>query len=631
MSRLFRWMTIHVLAIVLVTTMGLGIVAHQAARAASTLTVTTTADTAPPCKASAFSLRCAVTKANADGSGDTITFNIPSKAAGCSGTPAVCTIKVTSPLPAVTASNTTINGYTQASAHPNTNSPGAGDNAVLTIVLDGARAGLNGIGIQVTGSGDTIRGLAIINFQFDGVDIEASGVTGDIVAGDFIGVRPNGTTPAGNQNGVVIRAGGVTLGGTTPDAVNVISGNTSEGVFFNSFGLSNVIEGNLIGTTAAGTAALGNGSFAGVDIGGSNILVGGTTSGARNVISGNYRGIFIRGGSTSNTVEGNYLGTNVTGTAALGNTIGVDIEGGSNNNTIGGTSSGARNVISGNTIDGLFIRDSSGNVVQGNYIGTDLTGTRAIGNGALVQGSAGIVILAYHANVSDTLIGGTTSAARNVISGNPFNGINLSPTIGLAFTMHNHIEGNFIGTDATGTQALGNGKNGVFITNGSLGDSITNNVISRNGQSGVLVGSSSADTTIHSAINQNAMFANGGLGIDLAPQGTVNCTTSPPGPNDYPACPVIKHATTSLVSGTACTNCTIEVFIASNEADDQGHGEGQTFLGSATADASGNWSLILSIGQVSSGQPVTAAATTRGTPSTPAETSEFAANIVVAS
>lgn len=185
--------------------------------------------------------------------------------------------------------------------------------------------------------------------------------------------------------------------------------------------------------------------------------------------------------------------------------------------------------------------------------------------------------------------------------------------------------------------ALGNGGNGVFITHLVMGDQVgrtapgTGNVIVYNGKSGVLVGASSSDTQVHIAINQNAIFANGGLGIDLAPQGVVNCTTPPPGPNDYTPCPVIQHATTTQVSGTACANCMVEVFIASAQPNDQGHGEGKKFLGRTLADASGNWSLTLSAGQVSVGQSVTATATTPAPSTVGAETSEFATNLVVAS
>jgi hypothetical protein len=270
-------------------------------------------------------------------------------------------------------------------------------------------------------------------------------------------------------------------------------------------------------------------------------------------------------------------------------------------------------------------------VVEGNYIGTDVTGTTPLGNGQ--DGSAGVLILLDNPDApSYNTIGGTTSSARNVISGNLADGIDIAwypPATPPVPAKHNLIEGNFIGTDATGTKALGNGGNGVFISHLVMGDQVggitagAGNVIAHNGKSGVLVGASSSDTQVHVAINENSMFANGGLGIDLAHQGVLNCSTPPPGPNDYTPCPVIQTATTTQVSGTASPNSTVEVFIASAQADDQGHGEGKTFLGRATADAAGTWSLTLAAGQVSSGQEVTATATSS---TSPLETSEFAAN-----
>ncbi len=146
------------------------------------------------------------------------------------------------------------------------------------------------------------------------------------------------------------------------------------------------IEGNLIGTNAAGSAALAN-HLSGVLInsGASGNTIGGTTAAALNVISGNMGdGVNISdSGTTLNVVEGNFIGTDVTGTLDLGNNNGVSILSSSSNNTIGGTTTGARNIISGNNQYGIsFYRAGTGNVVAGNYIGTDKDGTAALGNGS---------------------------------------------------------------------------------------------------------------------------------------------------------------------------------------------------------------------------------------------------------
>src|SRR5262249_53597692 len=166
-----------------------------------------------------------------------------------------------------------------------------------------------------------------------------------------------------------------TIGGTTAGAGNVISGNINNAVGLSGAGTSaNLVVGNRIGTNAAGTAAVANGGD-GIDIvGGATInTVGGTTAGARNLISGNNEGIVIRDfDTTGNVVQGNYIGTDVTGLNALGNGEGVVISD-APGNTIGGSATGAGNIIAGNASIELAITGSNntatGNVVAGNSIG----------------------------------------------------------------------------------------------------------------------------------------------------------------------------------------------------------------------------------------------------------------------
>src|SRR5205085_8467163 len=138
--------------------------------------VTTNAELAT-CSPSMYSLRCAISQANSDGAGDTIAFNIPSTDPGCSPTTinaaavAVCKIALTSPLPSLSASSTVVNGDTQPGAAANTNPPGAADNAIITVQLDGAGAGSSFVsGLVVRGATDTIEGLSITNFSALGID-----------------------------------------------------------------------------------------------------------------------------------------------------------------------------------------------------------------------------------------------------------------------------------------------------------------------------------------------------------------------------------------------------------------------------------------------------------------------------
>ena len=208
-------------------------------------------------------------------------------------------------------------------------------------------------------------------------------------------------------------AAGNTVGGTASGATNVISGNTQYGVYLDGTGTAgNLILGNLIGTNAASDTGLGN--LYGVFIGGSasGNTVGGTVTGAKNVISGNsYHGIEINA-SNANLVQGNFIGTNSSGTAVLGNLgSGVDISSGSSANTVGGTASGAANVVSGN-LNGVYLYGggTSDNVVLGNLIGTNADGTAALPNN-------GHGVLVESGPAANT-IGGTASGASNVISGN---------------------------------------------------------------------------------------------------------------------------------------------------------------------------------------------------------------------
>ena len=205
----------------------------------------------------------------------------------------------------------------------------------------------------------------------------------------------------------------------------------------------NVVEGDYIGTNAAGTEAVGNGGD-GVDIvsGATFNTVGGTTAGARDVISGNMGvGVSISGSGTSgNVVEGDYIGTNAAGTAALGNVInGVDIVSGATSNTVGGTTAVARDVISGNDSNGVVLGSAGTehNVIEGDYIGTDETGTKALANG-----QDGVEFIT---GVSLNTLGGTTANALDVISGNARYGVLLTNP----GTTNNLVEGDYIGTDET--------------------------------------------------------------------------------------------------------------------------------------------------------------------------------------
>src|SRR5262249_18052490 len=168
--------------------------------------------------------------------------------------------------------------------------------------------------------------------------------------------------------------------------------------------------------------------------------IGGGTAAARNIIANSDNGIVVGTDATDNLIEGNYIGTDVTGTATFGNSVaGISVHGA--RTTI------VDNVVSGNRDYGIFIQGGDESIIQGNLIGTNAAGTAAVQNqwGILLSGS------------NHVQIGGTTPGARNVISGNQRFGVSLED-----FGVGNRIQGNLIGTDKSGTAPLGNGVYGIF-------------------------------------------------------------------------------------------------------------------------------------------------------------------------
>ncbi len=288
------------------------------------------------------------------------------------------------------------------------------------------------------------------------------GDVGGVVQGNMIGTDITGTRAVPNSYYGVVALGfsgplSETIGGTAIGAGNVISGNGFFGISLLNSASGITIVNNLIGTNRSGLAAVPN-YFYGIDIegGSSNITVGGTAAGSRNVISGNLgSGIFLDPTATAVIIQSNYIGTDITGEAAVGNgTAGVLIEG--EGVQVGGSVFGAGNVISGNGQEGVWVREGAQDIVEGNYIGTDATGTKAVGNGygVLLDGA------------TSTTVGGTAFRARNVISGNLLVGVVFEDG-----SASNLIEGDYIGTDQAGTAALGNGTSGILI-GGSGGDPI---------------------------------------------------------------------------------------------------------------------------------------------------------------
>ncbi|CAA9392054.1 MAG: Aldehyde dehydrogenase [uncultured Rubrobacteraceae bacterium] len=700
-----------VLVLALVETLLFLALSHGSADAATTFTVNRTGDAVDrrlgddACDASRergrqCTLRAAIQEANDTPGPDRIGFNIL-------GIAAVKTVAPARPLPAITEA-VTIDGYTQRGARAN--SLAEGTNAVLKIQLSGANAGDGAAGITVTGADNIVRGLVINRFRGGGVVLEGAGATNNEVQGNFIGTDASGTRPMGNNDastfpgyGVQIRGGsGNLVGGTGAGARNLISAN-SYGVSISGTGATdNRIEGNLMGTNAAGTRMVGN-AYGGVvieDVPGN--IVGGTASGAGNVISGSLDyNVFVTGATaTGNRVQGNRIGTDLTGTQDLlfsMSGVAIDAPG----NLVGGTGAGAVNLISGNVVGVSITGAGTNNRIEGNRIGTDVTGTQKLPNaGSGVEiGGAG------------NFVGGTQAGAGNLISGNSEHGVLIRGT----GATNNSVEGNLVGTDASGNQGLGNGLYGVSLGSGLVamspsasdntvgkGNTIAHNpsggvriigsrnrvegsVIEANGGNGVNIsyysfwdssgnhrvipsndnligGASGAQENVirdnngsgvrisggaGNSVRTNRIFANGYLGILYGFMGGVgfNDEDDPDGgDNNGQNYPVVTSATKDPVSGETTITGTlnsnpnqtylIQCFEADSDA--RNHGEGETFLGEATAatDADGDATFTCTATEdaLAVGDEVTTTATnTSGTAANTriGDTSQFSQNVAV--
>jgi len=423
------------------------------------------------------------------------------------------------------------------------------------------------------------------------------------------------------------------IGGTNAGAGNVISGNLGNGILIRGSNVvNNTVLGNYIGTDATGMNALPN-TVAGVtiDTGSSSNLIGGTVAGARNVISGNILnydyGVIITGpGTSGNLVEGNYIGLGANGVTAVPNYFGMMCSGGATNNTFGGTVTGARNIISGNSSYGMMVKDSgtSGNVVEGNYVGLDASGVTAVPDD--------FGVICYN-GATNNLIGGTSAGAANYVSGNYYGVCITDPG-----TSGNIVEGNFIGTDHTGTNGVGNYDN-VALQNNATGNFIggvsagAGNVIAFASWAGVILYNPG---TTNNSIRGNSIFNNVALDIhlvgtnDVYPYVTTNHTGFLAGPNDLQNFPVLTnvfgYAASTIISGTLNSTANRSFFIdvyrsPSPDYYTGGYGQGQFYVGtvSVTTDGSGNagFALTNAAGNYS-GQYFTATATSAG-----GDTSEF--------
>ncbi|HET6327078.1 MAG TPA: LEPR-XLL domain-containing protein [Planctomycetaceae bacterium] len=446
------------------------------------------------------SLRQAILNANANHGADVINFTV----AG--------TIVLNSALPNV-IDTVNIDG---------TSAPGFASTPVVEVNFNG-HAGLD---FTANASGSELQSLSLVNASTNGVTLNA--VHQMIIAGNFVGVETDGvTTAANNGSGIALtNSTGNTIGGPSLLDGNIVSGNSQQGILL-SGSSTNIVENNYIGTDATGTIALGNG-FNGVLISGHAVgnLIGGEETGGNdptqgtfvrppegNLISGNGGdGVLITNHASQNQLSGNFIGTDASGNAALGNTLdGVAIVSANNNSLLGCTIQTNPfvfyNVISGNGGNGLTVNNSNNTTIQANFFGMGANNDTAVGNGqngVVVEGSS-----------SHTTMGGPIPLG-NVDAANAQNGIVVRDHASF-FTSYN----TFCGLAAFSTDPnFGNGGDGMLITSTGGSILIRTNVITENGRDGVEIAGAAQGVRVTGNIigldtNGQAEMGNLGNGVEV--------------------------------------------------------------------------------------------------------------------
>jgi hypothetical protein len=462
------------------------------------------------------------------------------------------------PLPEIT-DPVVIDGFTQSGAVPNTNPVGQGLNPRLKIELDGVGIRYSGSGLKISCGNTTVRGLIVSRFD---TGILCDGGSGNTIEGNFIGCDRTGTVSP---------------------------------IIFNLGRDPHQVYGVVLKNCQASR-------------------IGGQQPGSRNLLSGSEAGdVVITGpGATGNVVEGNLMGMKASGMAVLeySGTIGVRLEDGASANLIGGTALAARNVLSssewtGGSYFGVYLAHpingalpTFANLVKGNFFGLDVTGKGVTDSEEYASG-VGIFVSGHH-----NVIGGPEPGARNVISGNRLRGILVGGAVGVSAATDNLIQGNFIGTDESGTIPLGNGifgvEFGVLAINNTLGGTepgAGNRIAftsSRNGPSpcgtGIVVQKNwqTGGGATGNAILGNLIYGNELLGIDLGADGVTpnDSGDTDPGPNNSQNYPVLTSADfegdavriRGELNGVATNSYRIE-FFGDTAADPSLFGEAKVFLG----------------------------------------------------
>jgi hypothetical protein len=436
--------------------------------------------------------------------------------------------------------------------------------------------------------GTTAQARNVISNCGRPVEVDDTSSVGNTIRGNYIGTNVAGTAALPNSD-IFVGYGDVTIGGTTAGAGNLISGNGSYQTIA-IYGAA-LIQGNLIGTTADGTQPLANGGI-GINVSTDKVVtIGGTTPAARNVIAANSIGIVIvQDQAGSKLVQGNFIGTNAAGTGALPNlSHGIQTRGSLSalKVTIGGTATGAGNLISGNGEDGISVSGGinsipSRAIIQGNLIGTDVNGVVAIPNTNGIQLPAS----------DGTIIGGTSAEARNVISGNRENGIRLGSGASSGLIEGNYIGLNRLGTRALGNTANGVFFDN-FTTGNIVGgtESGSSNTIAFNGGAGVACAYRTLLTAavVANSIHDNVLGID--IADDGVTKNTPGSNSNYPVITSAQTTDTGTTIQGTLQNGNYTAGITYTLQFYSNvKVDQSGYGEGQTYIGKTTITTDGTTS-----------------------------------------
>lgn len=473
------------------------------------LSAADTADAAPgdgicltgPTAGSTCTLRAAIEEANRDGIASTIGFAI-------AGT-GPYTIALTGNLPALSAGDTTIDGYTQPMSAPNTDP--LVSNAKILVQIAGTGSG-GPEGINIRSDGNVVRGLAIYNTRSP---VFISGGSDNLVVGNFLGTNAAGTF------------------------ANRVKNDNSFGVVIDNPTIGNHGDRNQIGRAGAAD---------------------------RNVISGNSgRGVYLNNYVVDNVIQNNIVGLNPMGTAALPNAShGIDVNGGGFRTLIGGTGPQDGNLISGNDHHGIEISHNPGastiaNQAIGNRVGTDPSG-----NTGPAYARNGETYLGANVHLEDHVE--ATVVAGNIIGNGRYGGIKVD-----SGSFKSAIRNNRVGISANGTP-IPNGEYGIQVEVGSRDNVIgPGNEIAFNANGIRLQDADTVQNTItRNSIHDNDGL---GIDIAPLGQVNPNdAGDADTGANEMQNFPVITGVTGSTVSGTACAGCTVEVFRSDGPAGAYGEG-----------------------------------------------------------